>query len=222
MPSPTKLFIVDDSRLFRDGLRAILSRIGDYDIVGEAGDGIDAIRCIRKLAPDLVLLDLSMPRVDGFSVLREIRGILPNTKILVLSMHESAEHIQSSLECGADGYLLKDSSIDEFKGAIAAVLDGKQYLHPQAVDLIRKHRLEKKHSGPAALTPREREVIKMIGEGYQNKEIAAMLNVAVKTVEKHRANIMDKLDLHNASGLTAYACQRGYVTPKGGGPLKGA
>jgi len=223
MSDNKKIFIVDDSRLFREGLKAILCQDTDYEIIGEASDGIEAIRLIRRSKPDLVILDLSMPRMNGFSVIREIKSIMPETKIIVLSIHESQEYILNAMEAGVDGYALKDASRDELRLAIASVFEGKRYVNPEAADQVILDYLIEGKQKPSfdPLSHREKEIIKLIGEGYQNKEIASMLNISVKTVEKHRTNILGKLDLHNSAGLTAYAFEHGYATPKGG-PLSKA
>ena len=218
MPDRKRLILVEDHRLFREGLKAILCQDTECEVVGEASDGLDALRLIRKLTPDLVVLDLSMPRMSGFSVLREIKRMMPEVKILVLSIHDSQEHILNAFEAGVDGYALKDASREELRLAIRSVLEGKRYVNPDAAGKVILSYLtggmqKKPHAD--SLTHRETEILKMLGEGYQNKEIATMLNISVKTVEKHRANIMGKLDLHNAAALTAYAFEKGLITQKG-------
>jgi len=170
------------------------------------------------MTPDLVLLDLSMPRMNGFSVIREIKRMMPEVKILVLSIHDSEEYILQAFEAGVNGYALKDSSRSELILAIRSVLEGRRYVNPNAAgQVILKYitgGMQKKPQ-PGNLSHREMEVLKMLGEGYQNKEIASMLNISVKTVETHRGNIMDKLGLHNAASLAGYACKMGLVTNKG-------
>jgi DNA-binding NarL/FixJ family response regulator len=218
MPKSKRLILVEDHRLFREGLKAILCQDTDCEVVGEAADGLDALRLIPKLSPDLVVLDLSMPRMGGLSVLREIKRMMPEVKVLVLSIHDSQEHILNALEAGVDGYALKDASSEELRLAIRSVLEGRRYVNPNAagkaiLDYVTGG-LQRK-AQPDILTHRETEILKILGEGYQNKEIATMLNISVKTVEKHRANIMGKLDLHNAAALTAYAFEKGLITQKG-------
>jgi DNA-binding NarL/FixJ family response regulator len=219
MESKKLIFIVEDHRLFREGLKAMLSLDPGYDVIGEAEDGIEAVRLIRKSKPDLVLLDLSMPRMNGFSVLREIKGAMPEVKILVLSIHESDQYVLQAFEALADGYAIKDSSREELRVAIRSVLEGKKYISPGIADSVLEGYLDgrktlKTKSAFDTVTEREKEILKLLGEGYQNKEIADLVHISVKTVEKHRANIMAKLDLHNAAALTAFAFEHGLITTK--------
>ena len=214
-----QIFIVEDHRLFREGLKAMLSPIPEYEIVGEAEDGLEAIRLIRKSKPDLVLLDLSMPRMSGFSVLQEIKAEMPEVKILVLSIHESDQYVLQAFEAKADGYAIKDSSREELRMAIRSVLEGKKYISPGIAGSVLEGYIDgrktlKVKSSLDTVTQREREILKLLAEGYQNKEIADLLCISVKTVEKHRANLMSKLDLHNAAALTAFAFEHGLISTK--------
>ena len=189
----------------------------DLEIVGEAEDGLDAIRRIEKLKPHLVLMDLSMPKMNGLDAIAEIKKQAPNTKVLVLTVHKAEEYVFASLKAGADGYLLKDATHVELMMAVKSVLSGKPYISPGiSEELIEGYLERKKASKPGSLwdtlTQRERQILKLIGEGHKNKEIADYLCISTKTVEKHRANLMKKLDLHNASGLTAFALEKGLVT----------
>jgi DNA-binding NarL/FixJ family response regulator len=219
MESKKQIFIVEDHRLFREGLKAMLSLDPGYEIIGEAEDGLEAVRLIRKSKPDLVLLDLSMPRMNGFSVLREIKAAMPEVKILVLSIHESDQYVLQAFEARADGYAIKDSSREELRVAIRSVLEGKKYISPGIAGNVLEGYLDgrktlKTKSALDTVTEREKEILKLLGEGYQNKEIAELVHISVKTVEKHRANIMAKLDLHNAAALTAFAFEHGLITTK--------
>ena len=212
-----RIVIVEDHKILREGLRSLLGLSGDFEVVGEAEDGLSAVRTILSIEPDLVLLDLNMPKMGGISVIREIKGRCPGAKILALTMHKDEENILQTFKSGADGYCLKTAGHDELLMAIRSVLDGKQYLSPEISGRILEGYLEnrksiRKESSFDSLTRREKEVLKLVGEGYQNKEIADYLSISVKTVEKHRANIMEKLDLHTASALTAYAIEKGLVT----------
>jgi DNA-binding NarL/FixJ family response regulator len=217
MKEKNSVVIAEDHTILRDGLRSLFSSNDDLEVVGEAADGMEALRCINKMNPDLVLLDLNMPKMDGISVIKEIKKQSPETKILALTMHKDEEYILEAFRSGANGYCIKTSSSNEVLMAIRSVLSGKQYVSPEISDKVLEGYLEgkksiKKDSSWDSLTQREREVLKLVGESYQNKEISDYLCISVKTVEKHRANIMEKLDLHNASALTAYAIDKGLVT----------
>jgi DNA-binding NarL/FixJ family response regulator len=212
-----RVVIADDHTLVRKGLKSLLKANKEYDVVGEAENGIEAIRTIRDLQPDIVLLDLSMPKMDGISVIREIKQVEPDTRILALTMYTREEYVLDAFNSGADGYCLKSSSHEELLLAMKSILAGKFYVSPEISGKVLEGFLEgtkhiREKSSWDTLTQREREVLKLVGEGYQNKEIADLLCISVKTVEKHRANIMQKLDLHSASALTAYAIEKGLVT----------
>jgi two-component system, NarL family, response regulator NreC len=216
MNEKKKIVIAEDHTILRQGLCALLSSHDNLEVVGEAEDGLDAIRCVEKKNPDLLLLDLNMPRMDGISVIKEVKKRHPETKIIVLTMHKQEEYILETFKSGAEGYCLKASSHDELIIAINAVLSGKRYISPEISEKVLEGFMEgqksiKQKSSWDTLTQREKEVLKLVAEGYQNKEISDYLCISVKTVEKHRANIMEKLDLHSASTLTAYAIEKGLV-----------
>jgi len=211
------IVIAEDHLILRQGLRSLLATSEDLEVVGEAGDGLEAIRSILEHKPDLVLLDLNMPRMNGISVILEIKRQAPDTKILALTMHKEEDFVLQAFHAGANGYCLKSAGHEELVIAIRAVLDGKSYVSPEISDTVLEGWLEerktvKSDSSWHSLTQREKEVLKLVGEGYQNKEIADYLCISPKTVEKHRANIMQKTDLHTASALTAYAIEKGIVT----------
>lgn len=189
------------------------------EVAGEASDGLEALSMIKRILPDLLILDLSMPRLDGISVLKDAKKQFGNMKILVLSIHESDQYVLEAFEAGADGYCIKDARREELFMAIDSVLEGKTYISPGIADNVMEGYLESRKKLKATstwetITQREREVLKLLAEGHMNKEIADFLNISVKTVEKHRANIMKKLDLHNAPALTAFAIEKGLVTTK--------
>lgn len=216
MKKSYRIVIAEDHTILREGLRALLSADPQFDVVGEAGDGRAAIRCCDELAPDLVLMDLSMPRMHGFDAIKEIKRQSPEIKIIVLTVHKTDEYILATLQAGADGYVLKDATQSELVMAIRNVLMGKRYLSPGISDKVIEGYLEGKEtiktsSAWDTLTRREREILKLIAEGYKNKEVADHLCISLKTVEKHRANLMKKLDLHNAAELTAFAMEKGLV-----------
>jgi DNA-binding NarL/FixJ family response regulator len=217
MKGKKRIVIAEDHTILREGLRSLLTSDPDFDVVGEAVDGLDAIRCTEKCLPDLVLLDLSMPRMNGLEAISEIKKRCPETKILVLTVHKTEEYVLTTLQAGANGYVLKDASHSELVVAIKSVLTGSFYLSPGISEKVIEGYLEgkktlKSRSSWETLTKREREILKLIGEGNKNKEIADYLFISVKTVEKHRANLMQKLDLHNASALTALAMEKGLIT----------
>jgi DNA-binding NarL/FixJ family response regulator len=216
MSEKTRLVIVEDHKILRQGLCSLLSASADLEVVGEAGDGMDAIRTIKETEPDLVLLDINMPKMDGISVIREIKQYCPDTRILALTMHRSEQYILQVFKSGGDGYCLKSSGQEELMTAINAVLSGKHYVSPEISGIVLEGYLEnrrtvKEESSFESLTQREKEVLKLVAEAHQNTEIADYLCISPKTVEKHRANIMRKLDLHSAAALTAYAIENGLV-----------
>jgi len=212
-----RIVIAEDHTILREGLRALLSSRPEFEIVGEAEDGRMAVQCIERLKPALALMDLSMPRMNGMDAIREIKKRCPETKILVLTVHKTEEYILATFKAGADGYALKDSTHTELVMAIKSVLTGKPYLSPGISEKVIEGYLEgrqtlKTRTAYETLTHREREILKLIAEGYKNKEIADDLCISVKTVEKHRANIMEKLGLHNVQALTAFAIEKGLVS----------
>jgi two-component system response regulator NreC len=216
MNEKRRIVLVEDHTVVREGLRMLLASHPDLEVVGEAGDGREAVECVENLRPALVLMDLSMPGKDGMEAIREIKRRFPETRILALTVHDSEEYVLVALKAGADGYILKKATHAELVMAIRSVLAGEPYLSPGISDKVIKGYLAGKKTlrGTASwdiLTPREMEVLKLIAEGYKSKEIAEHLFISVNTVEKHRNNIMRKLDLHNAPGLTAFAIKKGLV-----------
>jgi two-component system response regulator NreC len=217
MSQKARIVIAEDHTILREGLRSLLSSNPVFEIVGEAGDGREAIRCAEKFKPDLILTDLSMPRMNGMEAIKEIKRESPATKVLVLTVHKAEEYILATFRAGADGYILKDSTHSELIMAVKKVLSGKRYISPEISDKVIEGYLEgkktlKSRTSWETLTQREREILKLIAEGYRNKEIANDLCISVKTVEKHRANLMEKLDLHNIQALTTFAIERGIVS----------
>jgi len=212
-----KIVIAEDHKILREGLKSLLGTVEDLEVIGEAEDGIEAIRCVEERKPDLLLLDLSMPRMNGISVTRDLKSRLPEVKILVLTIYDTEDYILEAFRSGVDGYCLKDANHSELLSAIRSVLDGKKYLSPTISEKVMAGFLDerktfKQRSSWDTLTQREREVVKLVGEGYKNKEISDFLCISVKTVEKHRSNIMRKLDVHTSSAITAIAIDKGLVT----------
>lgn len=210
------IVLAEDHTILREGLRALLSLNPDYEIVGEAKDGLEAVRSVQTHTPDLLLIDISMPKISGIDAVRETRKLSPETKILVLTVHKTEEYVLEAFSAGANGYVLKDADHNELSMAISSVLRGKSYLSPDISGRVLESYLEDKkslkpHTTWDTLTQREREILKLIAEGHKNKEIADLLCISVKTVGKHRTNLMGKLDLHSAAALTAYAADRGLI-----------
>lgn len=216
MTGKKHIVIADDHTILRDGLRAILDDYPEFEVVGEASDGLEAIRMCANLAPDLLLLDFSMPRMNGVEAIADIKRQCPRTSILMLTVHDSVEYLATAFEAGADGYALKDAKQEELLLAIRTVLQGKKYI-PAAVAEEYGTRSNPaggmtEESGLApVLTKREKVVLKMVAEGYSNKKIASLLYISPKTVDNHRTNIMRKLDLHTPQALTFYAIHTGLV-----------
>ncbi len=216
-----RLVIAEDHAVLRDGLRSMLNTIDGIEVVAEASNGLEAIRCVETFVPDLLLLDISMPLLSGLSVVSDVKSRYPEVKIILLTVHESEEYLHETINKGVEGFCLKKADFSELSEAIKIVLQGATYISPL---LQLETGAVMSRSGPDSdnapttnwqlLTRREKDVLKLVGEGYRNKEIGALLYISPKTVEKHRSNLMKKLDLHNASALTAYAIKQGLVIPK--------
>jgi DNA-binding NarL/FixJ family response regulator len=216
MNEKCRVIIVEDHTIIREGLRSLLSSVRDFEIVGEAEDGREALEKIDQLKPDLVLTDLSMPRMDGMDMIETIKRRSPETKIIALTVHRGEEYVLATLKAGADGYVLKEANYAELSMAIRNVMKGKHYLSPEISGKLIEGYLDgrkslKIESVWEALTKREREILKLIAEGHKNKEIADQLYISVNTVEKHRSNIMDKLNIHSTAALIAFAMEKGLV-----------
>lgn len=211
-----RIFIVDDHALLRSALRSLLSQMPHLEVVGEAANGHDAIRGVASTSPELVLMDISMRGMNGIETMVDIKRRCPGVRLLVLTMHRADEYVLASLRAGAEGYMLKDGTQEELQVAVQSILDGKAYLSPDVSAGVISGCLGAGQAEAGAtpwdtLTHREREILKLIGEGHSNKSIAKYFCLSIKTVEKHRSNLMHKLDLHNASMLTSYAIQKGLV-----------
>ena len=217
MVKKNRVVIAEDHTILREGLRALLSLQDEIEVVGEAGDGREAVRVVDEHVPDLLLIDLSMPKLNGIEAISEIRSRHPQIKIIVLTVHKSDEYIAASLDAGADAYILKDAGQNELLLAIECVMRGKIFLSPSISDKVVDAYLEQKKNKKVksvmdVLTSREKEILKLIAEGFKNKDIADHLCISSKTVEKHRSNLMQKLDLRNTASLTAYAIEKRIVS----------
>ena len=215
--APYSIVLADAHVLVRQGLRRILEGMADLEVVGEANDGLDLLNLLKHLAPDLVILDIFMPNLRGIEAIHEIKKIRPEAKVLILTMHKDREYLYLALSAGAKGYLLKEDADKELFSAIEKVRHGKTYVSPHfsegvVDDLVQMGKGDTRtllEIDP--LTPREREVLKLIAEGKSSKEIANLLFISVLTVNNHRANIMEKLNLNKATDLVKYAIRKGYI-----------
>ena len=211
-----KLLIADDHKLIRDGLTALIARCPDIDVVGEAGEGRTALQLVRELNPDIVIMDVSMPELNGYEATRQIVNEFPNVKVLALSMYSDRRFVIEMLKAGASGYMLKDCAFEELIKAIKAVVSGRTYLNPSItkdfVDDYITHSKNKAESELSLLSDREREVLQLLSEGHSTKEIASRISLSAKTIETHRKRIMDKLDLRSIAQLTKFAVREGLTS----------
>lgn len=209
-----RVLLADDHPVVRSGVRALLQTEPDIAIVGEAGDGLQALAKIRELRPDIALLDISMPGMTGMEVAGVARKELPATKIILLTMHEGDEYFFQSLSVGASGYIIKGASGEEVLSAIRSVSQGGVYLDPSlAQKLVAEHLRAKAYAAYDGLTQREAEILKLIADGLTNKEIAAKLFISVTTVQTHRSHVLEKLNLHTQTDLVKYAIRKGILKP---------
>ncbi len=213
---PIRVLLADDHDLFRAGLRVLLQDLGGFEVVAEAGDGREALRLVGEHRPDVVLMDLMMPGLNGLEATARVARESPGVRVLVLSMNAAEEFVLPAVRAGASGYVLKNARPAELEQAIRAVARGETYLTPAVSGhLIDDYR--RRTTGEAdsleKLTPRQREVLQLVAEGHSTKEIARRLSVSVKTVETYRSQLMDALDIHDIAGLTRYAIRKGLVSP---------
>jgi DNA-binding NarL/FixJ family response regulator len=207
---PIQVVLADDHALVRAGIRALLERIDKVKVVGEAGDGRQALALIEELGPDVVLLDLTMPGLSGFEVLKETSERFPAVNMIVLSVHDSEEYAFHALRSGAVGYLPKSAASTELEVAIERVLNGEKYISPSIARAVSLEFVQSAQA-TAELTQRQLEVLTLICGGSSTREIARALNIAVKTVETHRAQLMERLNIHDVAGLVRYAIKQGLV-----------
>lgn len=215
MPEKIRVLLVDDHTILRDGIRLLLSSQEDIEVVGEAGDGEEAIVKARGLKPDVILMDISLPKVNGIEATKMIKAERPEAKILILTMHEDEEYVLPLLAAGASGYILKKTASSELISALRAVAEGNAFLHPVvAKTVLEKYRQGQpapSAGGPDGLTEREVEVLRLVAQGLSNREIADRLFISIKTVQAHRSNIMEKLNLHDRVELAKYALRKGLI-----------
>jgi two-component system nitrate/nitrite response regulator NarL len=209
-----KVLVVDDHPVVRKGLHSCLANRENLKVVGEAADGAEAILKVKELDPDVVLMDINMPGVDGLQVTETLRKDSPRTRVLILSVHDTRDYVMRIVKAGARGYILKDAPPDELVRAIEAISNGEAYFSPSVAKIaLNQYVAEADTNDPLTrLSDREREVLVEIAEGRSNKEIASNLNIGVRTVETHRERIMRKLDIHSVAGLTKFAIAHGMVS----------
>lgn len=211
-----KILLADDHKILRSGLRGLIEKQSHFKVVAEAEQGRTAVQLCRELSPDVVIMDISMPDLNGIEATRQILKDSPNTKIIILSVHSSQRFVAEVFKAGASGYLLKDCSFEDLVSAIFTVNAGETYLHPQIASVVRddyvQFLLQRDTPYSPALSPREREVLQLIAEGKNTKEIAFSFNLSVKTVEAHRQRIMDKLNIRSVAALTKYAIREGLTS----------
>jgi DNA-binding NarL/FixJ family response regulator len=212
---PIRVLLADDHTLVRAGLRKLLESLPDVEVVGEADDGLALLALAEQLQPNLVLTDIAMPGLNGLEATARLVKARPETRVLILSMHQNEEYVRQALRHGAAGYLLKDAATVELELALKAVLRGETYLSPavsKGVVSDYVQRLRGDEQPGALLTPRQREVLQLVAEGHSTKEIARRLDISVKTVDTHRSGLMKQLDIHEVAGLVRYAVRIGLIS----------
>ena len=216
MTTPIRLLLAEDHALVRAGIRSLLASVSDIEVVGEAGDGREALAILERTHADVVILDITMPGMNGLEAASRIAERWPATRVIILSMHSNEEYVARALRAGAAGYLLKDAGTSELEAAIRAVVEGQSFLSPA----VSKRVVAGGNGGGAegstaleTLTPRQREVLQLIAEGHSTKGSAAVLGLSVKTVETHRTQLMQRLGIHDVAGLVRYAMRVGLINP---------
>jgi DNA-binding NarL/FixJ family response regulator len=222
--NPIRVLLADDHTLVRAGIRSLLQNIGEVEVVAEADDGREALRLIASLQPDIVLMDIAMPNLNGLEAAARVSKEFPNVRVIILSMYANEEYVLQSLRAGAAGYLLKGARAAELELAVASVARGETYLSPAAskhviVDYVQRAGgdavpSQDERNPTERLTPRQREILQLIAEGHSTKEIALALNISVKTAESHRTQIMERLGIHDIAGLVRYAIRAGMIDPQ--------
>jgi DNA-binding NarL/FixJ family response regulator len=214
-----KVALVEDHEVVREGLRALLQSQSDIEVAGEARDGLEAVKLMRRAAPDVLVMDIAMPVLNGLEAARQIFKAVRDAKILVLSSYDDPDCVEQMVEAGVKGFLSKRSAALYLADAIRAVRAGKTFFSPEVAKRVREQQAARSHgqrdlNNPFALTQREKEVLQLIAEGFPNKGIAVKMGISIKTVEKHRQGAMNKLNIHEVAGLTRYALSRGMVSRK--------
>lgn len=211
-----KILLAEDHTMVRAGIRLVISELDGFEVIGEADDGQQALELALKLKPDIVVMDIAMPRLNGLDAAERILRDCPGVKIAILSMYSTEQYVKRALQVGVSAYLLKKSAVAELELAFKAMLRGERYLSPPVADLVVNELLSPKPESTTSvesLTTREREIMQMIAEGYANQDIADHLSLSVHTVRTHRGNLMQKLNLHNQADIVRYAIQTGLIQP---------
>lgn len=210
-----RVLIADDHALFREGVRMILEGTGEVEVVAEASNGEEALKKVEELRPDIAILDIAMPKMNGLQAAKEIGRRMPETKVLVLTMHATDEHFFEALQAGASGYILKEGASADLRAAIQAIQRGQVFIYPSLTRRLVEDYLSRadgeEHSSYASLTKREQEILQLIAQGHTNQEIADKLVLSVSTVQTHRGHIMEKLNLHSRAQLLQYAVRLGLL-----------
>ncbi len=211
-----RIFLADDHLILREGIRSLLGKVPDIEIVGEAGDGAEAVAKVEQLVPDVVLMDITMPGMSGLEATKQIKQKYPQVKILILTIHETNQYLSQMLQAGASGYVVKTAAASELISAIRAVHQGDVYLYPSITRMLVEDYLQRVKGGEEktsyeGLTSREREILMHIAEDKKNKEIADLLGISVRTVQAHRTNLMDKLGARDRTELVKYAIRKGII-----------
>jgi DNA-binding NarL/FixJ family response regulator len=208
--------VADDHKIFRQGIKKLLEEESDLQVVGEASDGREAVKKATELKPDVILMDIAMANLNGLEATRQIKKQLPSAKVIMVTMHKNEEYVLQSFQAGASGFILKEGAVEELVSAIRSINSDKSFLSPSISKTLIDAYMRKMETGKTEtpfdlLTDREREVLQLIAEGYTNREVAKSLFISVKTVEAHRAHIMQKLNIHDIAKLVKYAIQKGLV-----------
>ena len=207
-----RILLADDHALVRAGMKALIESAEGFEVVGEASNGREAVRLARALKPDVALLDIAMPELNGLDAARRLAAECPEVRVLILSMHTDPAYVREAMQAGTAGYVLKEAGVEELELAIRAALRGERYLDPRVSKQVIEGYVKGLEAPGMALTPRQREILQLIAEGRSTREIAQRLHLSVKTVETHRAQLMDRLDIRDVAGLTRYAIRIGLIS----------
>ena len=206
------VYIIEDQNILRELVCRLVEGMPMLQLAGHSGDGLEGFNACRELKPDLVIVDIMVPSLNGLEIVRQLRKLLPGSKLLIFSGHSTRERVQTAMKAGVNGIIHKNASVDELEKGIERVLAGESFMSSQILDILRDIMLNPKGTDSLEqLTPREREILQLVAEGNTTKEVAAKLDISVKTADTHRTNVMNKLDIHDVAGLTRFAIQHGLI-----------